>query len=118
MVQEIRRELPKIGGKKLYYMLSDKIHQVAKIGRDKFFMILNNNDLLIQRKRSYTRTTYSNHSFRKWTNLVKDVEVSAKNQVWVSDITYIRTLEGFRYLSLITDLYSRRIVGYCLSNSL
>ncbi|WP_410492501.1 DDE-type integrase/transposase/recombinase [Capnocytophaga sp. oral taxon 336] len=81
-------------------------------------MILNNNDLLIQRKRSYTRTTYSNHSFRKWTNLVKDVEVSAKNQVWVSDITYIRTLEGFRYLSLITDLYSRRIVGYCLSNSL
>ena len=48
MVQEIRRELPKIGGKKLYYMLSDKIHQVAKIGRDKFFMILNNNDLLIQ----------------------------------------------------------------------
>ena len=81
-------------------------------------MILNNNDLLIQRKRSYTRTTYSNHSFRKWTNLVKDVEVSAKNQVWVSDITYIRTLEGFRYLSLITDLYSRRIVGYRLSNSL
>ena len=64
------------------------------------------------------RTTYSNHSFRKWINLVKDVEVSAKNQVWVSDITYIRTLEGFRYLSLITDLYSRRIVGYCLSNSL
>ena len=118
MVQEIRRELPKIGGKKLYYMLSDKIHQVAKIGRDKFFMILNNNDLLIQRKRSYARTTYSNHSFRKWTNLVKDVEVSAKNQVWVSDITYIRTLEGFRYLSLIADLYSRRIVGYYLSNSL
>ena len=71
MVQEIRRELPKIGGKKLYYMLSDKIHQVAKIGRDKFFMILNNNDLLIQRKRNYTRTTYSNHSLESGQILLK-----------------------------------------------
>ena len=88
------------------------------MGRDKFFSLLRDNDLLVQRKKNFTRTTYSNHTYRFYKNQIKDLQITRKNQVWVSDITYIRTLEGFRYLSLITDLYSRKIVGYELSNSL
>ena len=80
------------------------------MGRDKFFTLLRNNDLLVQRKKNFTRTTYSNHTYRFYKNQIKDLQITRKNQVWVSDITYIRTLEGFRYLSLITDLYSRKIV--------
>ena len=85
------------------------------MGRDKFFSLLRDNDLLVQRKKNFTRTTYSNHTYRFYKNQIKDLQITRKNQVWVSDITYIRTLEGFRYLSLITDLYSRKIVGYELS---
>lgn len=74
--------------------------------------------MLVKRKKSYTKTTHSFHRFRKWSNLVKDLRLIRPNQVWVSDITYIRTLEGFVYLFLITDLYSRTIVGWSLSHSL
>ena len=106
------------GGKKLFIRLKDIINGIAKIGRDKFFKILRENGLLIKRKRSFTRTTDSNHPYWKYKNEIKDLKITRKNQVWVSDITYIRTMEGFRYLSLITDLYSRKIVGYKLSKSL
>ena len=118
MVQECRRINKFEGGRKLFFRLKDEINRITKMGRDKFFTLLRDNKLLIERKRSFTRTTDSNHPFRKYTNQIKDLTITRKNQVWVSDITYIRTLEGFRYLSLITDLYSRKIVGYELSNSL
>ena len=74
--------------------------------------------MLIHRKKAYHKTTNSFHRFYKYRNIVKDMEITRPNQVWVSDITYIRTINGFCYLALITDMYSRKIVGYDLSNSL
>lgn len=118
MVQKVRHQLPRLGGKKLYHILSADLRQVGHIGRDKFFAILRDRQLLIARKRSYTRTTHSYHHFHKWKNLIRDMEVTRIDQVWVSDITYLRTSEGFVYLFLITDMYSRKIVGWSLSRSL
>ena len=89
-----------------------------KIGRDYLFDILREHDMLIRRKKATCRTTYSHHRFYKYKNLVKDMEVTRPNQVWVSDITYVRTISGFCYLALITDMYSRKIVGYDMSDSL
>ena len=99
-------------------MLKHDLSNIGKIGRDTFIGILRNNNLLVERKKSFTRTTDSNHPYYKWKNLIQGIEITHKNQVWVSDITYIRTLKGFRYLFLVTDLFSRRIMGYSLSNSL
>lgn len=118
LVQEKRREMSRIGGKKLYYLLKEDLSKVGKIGRDRLFKILRQYDLLVKPKKSYTKTTNSYHRFYKWNNLIKDLKVTRPNQVWVSDITYIRTLGGFIYLFLITDLYSRKVVGWSLSRSL
>ena len=74
--------------------------------------------MLTHRKKYNSRTTNSLHRFYKYKNIIKDVEVTRSNQVWVSDITYIRTLKGFCYLALITDVHSRKIIGYDLSDSL
>jgi len=74
--------------------------------------------LLIKRKRKYAKTTNSEHGFKTYNNKIKELEISKSNQVWVSDITYISTREGFMYLALITDLFSRKIVGYDISDSL
>ena len=87
-------------------------------GRDKLFDTLRNNHLLVKPAKNFTRTTNSFHRFRTYSNLIKDREVSAPNQVFVSDITYLDTQEGFCYLALVTDLYSRKIVGWDLSQSL
>jgi transposase InsO family protein len=118
LVQEYRRRLPRIGGKKLYYLLRNDLCVIGKIGRDKFFEILRNNDLLVSRKRSYTKTTNSYHRFRRWKNLLKDRQIIRPNECYVSDITYLRSRSGFAYLFLITDYYSRKIVGWSLSQSL
>ncbi len=119
LVKERRRKLPKSGGRKMYSLLKDDLKNLNKsIGRDKFFDILRRNELLIHRKKNFVRTTNSNHLFRRYHNLIKDLSVSRANQVFVSDITYIRTSNGFLYLALVTDLYSRKILGYDLSNSL
>jgi len=88
------------------------------IGRDRLFNLLREHGLLIYPERCYRRTTYSNHRFRTYNNLIKDLELTSSNQVFVSDITYIKTLNEFCYLSLVTDKYSRKIVGYHLSKSL
>ncbi len=74
--------------------------------------------MLVSRKKQYVKTTNSYHRFQVYKNLIKELKITQPNQVFVSDITYISTLEKFCYLSLITDLYSRKIVGYCLSKSL
>lgn len=74
--------------------------------------------MLTLRKKYSSRTTNSLHRFYKYKNIIKDIDVTRPNQVWVSDITYIRTIKGFCYLALITDKYSRKIVGYDISNSL
>ncbi len=89
-----------------------------KVGRDTLFNVLRKHNMLTLRKKISARTTNSYHRFYKYNNLIKDMEVKRSNQVWVSDITYIRTVKGFCYLALITDMHSRKIVGYDLSDSL
>jgi transposase InsO family protein len=119
MIMEVRRKLPKTGGKKLYRMLKkDLILQDIELGRDKFFDLLRENGLLIEKQRQYVKTTNSRHHYYIYENLIKGLDINRKNQVLVSDITYIRTNEGFCYLSLITDLYSRKILGYDVNISL
>ena len=89
-----------------------------KVGRDTLFNVLRKHQMLTLRKKYSARTTNSHHRFYKYNNIIKDLNVTKPNQVWVSDITYIRTIKGFCYLALITDMYSRKIVGYDLSDSL
>jgi transposase InsO family protein len=117
MVIEIRKSMPRLGTKKLYYLLSDKL-QLIKIGRDKFFDILRANHLLIQPKRSYHITTNSHHRFRKHKNQILDLEINRPEQVWVSDITYIGKREKPCYLSIITDAYSKKIMGHYVVDNL
>ena len=119
MVVQERRIQPRLGVRKLYYMYGEQLHGILpKFGRDKFFGLLRSEGLLVPRKRSYTRTTDSYHRFHCYGNLLKDMRVTKPNQAWVSDITYLRTRSGFCYLSLLTDCYSRKIVGWHLSRSL
>lgn len=115
-VKAIREDMPRIGTRKLYTMLADTLQEhKIKIGRDKLFDLLEEYGMLIRRrKRRKVSTTDSNHPFRKYPNLVRHMQVIRPNQLWVSDITYIRLIDEFCYLSLVTDAYSRRIVGYCL----
>ena len=110
-------KMPKIGGRKLYFMLNEPL-KTLKIGRDKFFNILKANHLLITPKRSYHITTNSHHRFRKHKNLVLDYQVTKPNQVWVADITYIGNRKNPSYLSLITDAYSKKIVGHHVAENL
>ncbi len=114
-VKTFRIRQPRVGGRKLHKMLPSI---EIRVGRDKLFNILDKHCLLVPPLRSFRRTTNSNHRFQKYKNLIKDKEVTKPNEVFVSDITYIDTCEGFCYLVLITDLYSRKIVGWDLSQSL
>lgn len=118
-VREIRTVLPRVGGIKLLVMLAGRFeaHRI-NIGRDAFFSILRKRDLLIKIKRRYAVTTQSFHHYKTWTDLIQRREPVQAEQVWVSDITYLRTKSGFIYLFLITDAFSRKIVGYHLSQSL
>ena len=119
MVQEIRRKMPMVGGRKLYWMLGADLQKVtSSLGRDKFFEFLRKQGLLVRRRKRYAVTTNSHHRFRVYTNLIKDLSVDAPNRVFVSDITYVRLEEGFCYLALVTDVYSRKIVGFDVSESL
>lgn len=108
-------------GRNLYAYLQESFrnHQI-KIGRDKFFDILREHGLLIKPKRRITTTTLSYHRFYKYPNLIKEKVCNAPNQIWVSDITYVYLEEEqcFSYLFLITDVYSRKIIGYSLELSL
>lgn len=119
LVHKQRKLTPGIGGRKLFYLLQNDIlrHHIA-IGRDRFFEVLDRNDLLIRRRKKYTTTTQSRHWLKKYPNLAENRTVDHPEQLWVSDITYLSTNRGFCYLMLITDAYSRKIVGYKLSSSL
>lgn len=118
-VEKERQEQPRVGTRKLHEALLPAFQQASiKLGRDGLFRILREHQMLVGRKKTTFKTTNSYHHFHKYTNLIKDMEVTAPNQVWVSDITYIRTVKGFCYLALITDKYSRKIVGYDISDTL
>jgi len=119
LIRPIRSQMPRIGGKKLYFMIGDSLQEKElKIGRDRFFKWLGENDLLIRPKKMYVHTTNSHHRFWVYDNLTADIVLDRPNKLWVSDITYMRTLQGNCYLALITDAYSRKIVGYDMSDSL
>jgi transposase InsO family protein len=118
-IMEIRATLPRTGGVKLYEMLKDRFqdHNI-KMGRDGLFELLRTHGLLIYPQKKYVRTTQSWHHYRKWPNLLHNCSISRPDHVWVSDITFLRTENGFIYLSVITDAFSRKIVGYHLSQHL
>jgi len=119
IVHKRRRTLPREGARKLMQSLKiDFEKHNIKIGRDQLLRILRDNNLLIRRKKYSSRTTNSHHRFYKYNNSIKDITINRSNQVWAADITYIRTIKGFCYLALITYMYSRKIVGYDLSDSL
>lgn len=118
MVQQYRKKVgSKTGGIKLYNELkSEMIKQNINIGRDKFYRFLRLNNLLIPKRKNYVTTTNSNHIFRKYKNIVKDKVPTRPEQLWVSDITYIKTENGHNYLAIVTDAYSKQIMGYKLDN--
>ena len=119
LVRDIRCYQPRIGGKKLYKLLKDDLYKLqGSIGRDKFFDILRKQGLLVKRRKKYVTTTNSWHRFHKYKNKLKQKILTGPNQAYASDITYLRTGEGFMYLFLQTDAWSRMITGWDLSDSL
>ena len=119
LVSEVRSKLPRVGTRKLYHMIKSEMDEnELKIGRDRLFDILRSNGMLVKVRRNKAKTTFSYRWFNRFDNLTEGIRLSGSNQLWVSDITYVRVGSKFLYLSLITDAYSRRIVGYHLSRSL
>ncbi len=115
LAKAIRKEHKRMGAEKLLFLLTQTLKQHnIKCGRDKFYNLLSEHGMLIRRRRSGTKTTHSNHFYRKYPNLIRDLKLEHSGKLWVSDITYIRTTMGFAYLSIITDAYSKKIVGWCL----
>ena len=119
MVAEIRREIPRIGTGKLYQMLRKPLQSNdIKMGRDRLHALLQDHGLTVRPKKRYTRTTNSNHWMKKYPNLIKELQVSEAEKIWVADITYIVVGDDFNFLNIITDNYSKRIMGHCLHPTL
>ena len=119
MVLELRRSMPRLGTRKLYHLLKQRWAALGiKLGRDGLFNYLRAHRLLVPAKRSYIKTTDSHHWMRKFPNVFKDMTVTGPEQVFVSDITYVESGEGVHYLSLVTDAYSRKIMGYEVSREM
>jgi len=119
LVEAERAVQPRLGGLKLHGLLREELKAAGvKLGRDRFFEVLRNQGLLLERLPKAPRTTNSAHSLPVFSNLIKDIELTGPDQIWVSDITYIRTREDFVYLSLITDKFSRKVVGYHVGETL
>lgn len=119
LVREERRLQPRLGGRKLLFMIGGRLKEHGvELGRDRLFRLLGENGLLVARKPGRPRTTCSRHSLPVFRNLVAGRVPTAPNQVWVSDLTYIRTLEGFLFAALTTDMHSRKIVGHAIGDTL
>jgi transposase InsO family protein len=118
-VRSIRGNNPGMGTRKLLIVLQDFLmgHGI-KIGRDALFDLLATNHLLIRKRRRRIHTTNSGHWLKRYPNLIREIKINRINQIWVSDITYLKTQEGYVYISMITDAYSRKIVGYNLADNL
>ena len=118
-VREIRQQQPRCGGRKLFIMLQSFFKQHAiEMGRDKFYGLLKEHNLLIRKRRTRINTTQSRHRFRRYPNLIKDFTPLKAHELWVADITYIPLKNRFAYLFLITDAYSRKIVGFHVSDDM
>lgn len=120
LVRRERQQQARLGTRKLYHMLKPELEGAGvRIGRDRMFEELRSRELLLEPVPArYPRTTQSYHNLPVLGNLIKGRELTGANQVWVSDITYLRTRESFVYLALITDKYSRKIVGWHAGDSL
>ncbi len=118
LVDKERDLMPKIGGRKLLERIQPRLPTELSIGRDSFFDFLRRHGLLVGKRRRRVKTTYSNHWLHKYPNLIKELVPIRANQSWVSDITYVETATGFVYLNIITDAYSRKIIGWAIGETL
>lgn len=119
MVREQRRTHPRIGCRKLQVLIKDDVSRLGlKMGRDRLFDLLRESGLLVKRRKKYVSTTQSFIRYSRFKNLFNGRVWTAAHQAWVSDITYLRVGGTFRYLFLVTDAYSRKVVGWHLGNSL
>jgi putative transposase len=116
-VMQIRRRQKRLGGKKLYGMLQDRLREHSiKMGRDKLFDLLRSRGMLVRRTKRFHITTDSKHHFYKSPNRIKGLRITHAEQVFVCDITYVSTDQGHAYLALVTDAYSKRLMGYALED--
>ena len=119
LIVEKRMRMPRLGTRKLYHLLSGQFNALGvKLGRDALFSYLREKKMLIKPLKSYTKTTDSKHWLKKYPNLVKELVPSRIEEVFVSDITYVKTQQRTHYLSLVTDVFSRKIMGYQLSEDM
>lgn len=118
--QDYRKDNPGLGCAKLYLIIKKSFESTGCMpGRDAFIELLRSNGLMVQiKRRRHYKTTDSSHHYHKYDNLIKEIVPSRPNEIWVSDITYVETEEGVCYLSLITDAYSRKIVGWAVGPTL
>ena len=118
-VIHIRQQHPSLGTRKLHLKLQEvlRIHKI-KLGRDKLFELLSDNKMLVRKHKNRHKTTHSHHWMKKYPNLIRGLNPQSPNQIWASDITYWKLKEGHVYISLITDLYSHKIVGYHVAETL
>lgn len=118
-VVRLRMLMPRLGTRKLYYLLEDRFKEMSiKIGRDALFQLLRAENMLVKPRKNYTKTTNSKHWLRKHPNLYTGFDIKEPEEVFVSDITYIKSQERTHYLSLVTDAFSRKIMGYHLSDDM
>lgn len=117
-VQDQRKLMPRLGARKLHHLLKSQFPEDLHLGRDAFFDLLRDNQLLIRRRRNTVRTTFSSHWLHKYPNLIREFTPGKSHQLWVSDITYVETKDGFVFLFLITDAYSRKIIGWSVGETL
>ena len=118
LVKTERKVQSRLGGRKVLHLMRKDLCKSQSIGRDRFFTLLRENNMLIEKKKSAPKTTNSRHSLPVFHNLIKDIAITGPNQAWCSDLTYIRTDENFMYAALITDMYSRKIIGAYIGDSL
>ncbi len=118
LVKNERIKQGRLGGRKLFYKIMKQLPGAHHIGRDKFFVLLRDNNLLVRKRKTRVITTDSYHWLHKYPNLIKDIVPTHPNMLWVSDITYIRVGDEFMYLFLITDAYSRKIIGWKLADTM
>lgn len=118
-VAEIRKEMSQTGTRKLHEHLQPILPQHGiKMGRDALFNLLRNKGLLIRKSKQFHITTNSKHFFYTSPNMLKDIELTHAEQVFVADITYIKTNHGHAYLALVTDAYSKKIMGWSLDDNM
>lgn len=113
LIEKIRKDLPRLGTRKLLFLLRPELlSHGLKVGRDELFDLLSEHNMLIRQRKKRVITTDSTHNMRKYGNLIKTLLIERPEQVWVSDITYIRLKSEWAYLSMITDAHSKKIMGF------